>query len=110
MKVHMARRVYRPIARVAPLSKVPEYRDGEVQTVQSDQAKAVTQEAFMRLSEPDRRALVSEGARSFEPMLGRPMREYVVVPAAVLESPSALRSWLTKAQAYAASLPPKKKR
>jgi hypothetical protein len=38
------------------------------------------------------------------------MREYVVVPHAVLESPSALHAWLTKAQEYAASLPPKKKR
>jgi len=65
---------------------------------------------IVRLSESDRDALAGEGGRPFEPMPGRPMREYLVVPEAVRESPSALRAWLTKAQAYAASLPPKKKR
>jgi len=38
------------------------------------------------------------------------MREYVTVPDVIRESPSALRLWLTKAQTYAISLPPKKKR
>jgi TfoX/Sxy family transcriptional regulator of competence genes len=65
---------------------------------------------IVRLSDVDREALGREGARPFEPMPGRPMREYVVVPDAVRESPSALRSWLAKAHAYAATLPTKKKR
>jgi TfoX/Sxy family transcriptional regulator of competence genes len=65
---------------------------------------------IVRLSEPDRAALARDGVRLFEPMPGRPMREYVVVPHRVVESPSTLRAWLAKAQDYAASLPPKKKK
>jgi TfoX/Sxy family transcriptional regulator of competence genes len=65
---------------------------------------------IVRLSDTDRAALGQKGARPFEPMTGRPIREYVVVPDGVRESPSTLHSWLVKAQAYAASLPPKKKR
>ena len=65
---------------------------------------------IVRLSEADREAAARDGARPFEPMPGRLMREYVVVPAAVRESPSTLREWLAKAHAYAGSLPPKKKR
>ena len=48
-----------------------------------------------------------EGARQFEPMPGRPMREYVVVPPAMLASPEELDAWILKALAFAHSLPPK---
>lgn len=65
---------------------------------------------IVRLAERDREALGRKGAHQFEPMPGRPMREYVVVPQAIRDSPSSLRSWLEKARAYAASLPPKKKK
>ena len=41
---------------------------------------------ILRLSEPDRR---QSGAKPFEPMPGRPMREYVEVPEEVLRS-----SWM----------------
>jgi len=39
---------------------------------------------------------------------GRVMREYVVVPEAVLGSERSLKTWLGKARDYAASLPPKR--
>ena len=65
---------------------------------------------IVRLSEQDRAGLAREGVRRFEPMPGRPMREYVVVPQRVLDSPSTLHEWLGKAHGYAASLPPKKQR
>jgi TfoX/Sxy family transcriptional regulator of competence genes len=65
---------------------------------------------IIRLSEDDRRALAREGGLPFEPMPGRPMREYLTVPEIIRDSPGALRDWLLKAQTYAASLPPKKKR
>jgi TfoX/Sxy family transcriptional regulator of competence genes len=64
---------------------------------------------IVRLSSADREMLGREGARPFEPMAGRPMREYVVVPDVIRASPARLRSWLVKAHGYAASLPPKKK-
>jgi TfoX/Sxy family transcriptional regulator of competence genes len=64
---------------------------------------------IVRLSDADRTALIAQGARPFEPMPGRPMREYVAVPDDVRSSPSRLRTWLTKAHAYATALPPKKR-
>ena len=65
---------------------------------------------IVRLSEPDRDVLRSQGGQTFEPMPGRPMREYVVVPAALVNAPASLRAWLDRAHAYAASLPPKAKK
>ena len=63
---------------------------------------------ILRLSEQDRETFVRrKGARMFEPMPGRPMREYVVVPPVVLGSKPQLKAWLGKALAYARSLPPK---
>ncbi len=66
---------------------------------------------FLRLSDEDRAAFRSEfGARLFEPMPGRPMRGYVVVPRYVLHSPRLLALWIGKGMAYAQTLPPKAKR
>jgi TfoX/Sxy family transcriptional regulator of competence genes len=63
---------------------------------------------ILRLSEEDRALLLQEkGTRIFEPMPGRPMREYVVLPEAILASPPKLSQWLSRAQAYARTLPPK---
>jgi TfoX/Sxy family transcriptional regulator of competence genes len=59
---------------------------------------------MVRLSEDDRRRL---RASPFEPMPGRPMREYVVVPEEVLGSSTTLDEWLRKGHAFASSLPPK---
>jgi TfoX/Sxy family transcriptional regulator of competence genes len=69
---------------------------------------------ILRLSEEDRaRFLAIEGASQFQPMAGRPMREYVAIPPALLGQPSDVAAWLDRALAYAASLPakePKKSR
>jgi len=68
---------------------------------------------FLRLSEPDRaKLLAEEGAEQFDPMGGRPMREYVVVPAGWLEGDAdeELRAWIAKSARYAKSLPPKAKK
>lgn len=65
---------------------------------------------IVRLSEADREAAARDGARLFEPMPGRPMREYVVLPPEVRESPSALRAWVARAHAYARTLAQKKKK
>ena len=59
----------------------------------------------LRLSADDRETL--PGATPFEPMPGRPMREYVVAPASVVDSTMQLRTWLERARTFAASLPPK---
>jgi TfoX/Sxy family transcriptional regulator of competence genes len=68
-------------------------------------------EMFLRLNDRDRAAFRSEyGTKLFEPMPGRPMREYALVPRYVLNSPRLLRSWLTKGMEYAQVIPPKKRR
>jgi TfoX/Sxy family transcriptional regulator of competence genes len=69
------------------------------------------QEMFLRLSDEDRADIRSQyGTSLFEPLPGRPMRGYVLVPRYVLNSPKLLRAWLAKGLAYASSLPPKGKR
>jgi TfoX/Sxy family transcriptional regulator of competence genes len=67
------------------------------------------QESFiLRLSAGDRADLQQrQGAKTFEPMPGRPMQEYVIVPESILKSEKQLIAWLGKALAYAKSLPPK---
>jgi len=51
-----------------------------------------------------------KGASAFEPMPGRAMKEYVVVPEQVLKKPAELKKWLRKSFDYASSLPPKEKK
>jgi TfoX/Sxy family transcriptional regulator of competence genes len=73
---------------------------------------AVHQESlFVRLGEKDRAELLAQpGAHLFEPMEGRPMKEYVVFPVDMLADHDALRGWMARGLAYAASLPPKEKK
>jgi TfoX/Sxy family transcriptional regulator of competence genes len=51
-----------------------------------------------------------KGAAQFEPMPGRVMREYVVVPRVLLNAPEKLRVWVEKSLAYISSLPAKPKK
>ena len=61
-----------------------------------------------RLPDAERQRLVkAKKAIPFEPMPGRPMKEYVVVPASIVAKPKELARWLERALAYAAELPPK---
>ena len=68
------------------------------------------EDMLLRLPEDSRPELLkTSGARIFEPMPGRPMREYVVVPPTLLKDRSKLSSWVSKAFKYGLSLPPKSK-
>ena len=70
-------------------------------------------EAGMVLRLPDEKRaefLRIKGASQFEPMIGRVMREYVVVPKVLLNAPEQLRSWVKKSLDYVLSFPAKKKR
>jgi prolipoprotein diacylglyceryltransferase len=51
-----------------------------------------------------------KSAKQFEPMPGRVMREYVVVPKVLLNAPEQLRAWVEKSLTYVSSLPAKPKR
>jgi TfoX/Sxy family transcriptional regulator of competence genes len=62
---------------------------------------------FVRLPEEDRTALLRAGGRAFEPMAGRPMREYVVLPGGWRDEPDRVRDWAARALDHAEELPPK---
>ena len=65
----------------------------------------------LRLPEEQRAEFLRlKGAKQFEPMPGRVMREYVVVPKILLDSPEQLRSWAEKSLTYVLSLPEKPKK
>lgn len=62
---------------------------------------------FLRLPEVDREAITEEGGGPFEPMPGRPMRDYVMLPAAWRDDPDRLRDWVARSLDHAEELPPK---
>ncbi len=70
------------------------------------------QEALIvRLGADDRKRLIDEaGARQFEPMPGRPMREYIALPEPVLNDREKLIEIIRLAKQFAASLAPKVKK
>ncbi|HEV8403658.1 MAG TPA: TfoX/Sxy family protein [Candidatus Limnocylindrales bacterium] len=62
----------------------------------------------VRLGDADlSKALALPGAHPFEPMPGRPMTGFVVLPAAVVDDDDAIRDWVGRAIAYGASRPAK---
>ena len=65
---------------------------------------------FVRLPEESRDELMGLGGKTFEPMPGRPMRDYVVIPDTILAKPAELKAWAGKALSYGLSIPPKKKK
>jgi hypothetical protein len=48
------------------------------------------------------------GASPFEPMPGKPMKAFVVIPSADVDDDAAIGAWVERGLAHAASLPPKK--
>jgi TfoX/Sxy family transcriptional regulator of competence genes len=69
------------------------------------------EDLMVRLSADDRAALLAvAGAHQFEPIPGRPMREYICVPQAMLAEQAALEEWVARALAYVHTLPPKVKK
>ena len=61
----------------------------------------------VRLDESDRQGRFAAGWSGFEPMPGRPMREYVTLPAEIAADPDAAREWVERAAAFVRTLPPK---
>jgi TfoX/Sxy family transcriptional regulator of competence genes len=65
---------------------------------------------ILRLPDGARQELLKQsGAKPFEPMKGRPMKEYVSVPKSMLKDSKELDSWISRAFEYGASLKPKTK-
>jgi TfoX/Sxy family transcriptional regulator of competence genes len=65
---------------------------------------------LVRLPDTDASELTAAGGTAFEPMAGRPMRGYVVMPPAIAADPAAAEPWVTRALAHVQQLPPKAKR
>jgi len=65
---------------------------------------------FFRLSPQDQREFLGtfKGAKQFEPMEGRPMKDYVVVPETVLGDKATLDEWMRRSYEFTKSLPAKK--
>jgi TfoX-like protein len=62
----------------------------------------------LRLPEDDRTSFLRiDGSSAFEPMPGRPTREYVVAPPAMVARPASLTPWIRRSLDYARSIPPK---
>jgi len=66
---------------------------------------------MLRLIEADRAEFLQlPGAKIFEVMPGRAMREYVELPPAVMDSLTAFSHWLQRGLAYVATLPAKEQK
>jgi len=65
---------------------------------------------ILRLPAESREELMQlYGARTFAPMAGRVMKEYIALPESILGDRQRLNSWVAKALVYGESLPPKTK-
>jgi TfoX/Sxy family transcriptional regulator of competence genes len=64
---------------------------------------------MIRLSGADQNELQRQNdeVSHFEPMPGRPMKEYLVLPISLLEDAREFSHWLQRSFDYASSLPPK---
>ena len=66
------------------------------------------QESVMvRLPDDEREARLADGWALFEPMPGRPMKEYVALPPDVAADVDATREWIERAAVYVRTMPPK---
>jgi len=64
---------------------------------------------FVRLSDEDRKELLeNKGSSLLEPMKGRPMKEYVVLPRAWMDQPETLQRWVSRSLQWASQLPEKR--
>jgi TfoX/Sxy family transcriptional regulator of competence genes len=67
---------------------------------------------FLRLSEGDRNKITMKNTdvKPFEPMKGRAMKEYVVLPQSLYKNKKDFSHWVNKSIEYVTSLPAKKKK
>jgi TfoX/Sxy family transcriptional regulator of competence genes len=64
---------------------------------------------FVRLSEEDAAELLkNDGASTFEPMKGRQMKEYVVLPKPWRAQPAKVKPWMARSLKWSSALPSKK--
>jgi TfoX/Sxy family transcriptional regulator of competence genes len=64
---------------------------------------------FLRLAEKERLEVTSsfKGAAPFEPIKGRPMKEYIIIPPLLYEDTKTFEEWIGRSMEFARSIPPK---
>jgi TfoX/Sxy family transcriptional regulator of competence genes len=62
----------------------------------------------VRLPEAEQEAARAEGAMAFEPMPGRPMKNFVALPASVIADDDGVARWVERAVGHGKTLPPKR--
>jgi TfoX/Sxy family transcriptional regulator of competence genes len=65
------------------------------------------EDLFVRVSEDDQAKIRKEGGKAFEPMPGRAMTGYVLVPAGWQKKPAPAQGWIETALRWSRALPPK---
>ena len=69
------------------------------------------QNIIARLDEKDRNDWITKkGAKQFEPMPGRPMKEYIVIPENIVNDAALLKKVLQQSITYVLTLKPKEKK
>src|SRR5258706_15734552 len=61
----------------------------------------------VRLPDDEIEAARNAGAGSFEPVPGKAMKAFVVIPAGEVDDDDAIRRWVERGLAHAGSMPPK---
>jgi hypothetical protein len=62
----------------------------------------------VRLPDAEIEPAKAQGAGSFEPMPGKPMKAFVAIPATDIDDDAAISAWVERGLAHARSMPPKK--
>jgi hypothetical protein len=76
-----------------------------IYTLESQSYAALHQNrVVLRLSPKDAAQLIAQGGRAFEPFKGRPVKDRVVVPDAIVANASSLRAWVRKAAKHTRAL------
>jgi hypothetical protein len=76
-----------------------------IYTVEGQSYAALHQNrVVLRLSPKDIAQLMAQGGRAFEPFKGRPVKDRVVVPDAIVADARALRAWVRKAAKHTRAL------
>lgn len=92
-----------PIARRRPMFGYPSLTIGGNMVTSLFRSSWVVRLGREELAE----LLALDGASPFEPMPGRPMTGYAVLPPSVVADDAALRRWVERAIAFGTTLPPK---
>ncbi len=67
------------------------------------------EDLFVRISDEDQSRVRKQGGKAFEPMPGRAMTGYVMVPAGWHKKPDATSAWIVTALSWSRALPAKEK-